>query len=177
MKVKTVTDIYLGRIVKAFGIRGELKFYPSDDFWQSVLDSKHLILRSPAEDDVDTRPAVLETWRPHGSGFVVELDGVKDRDDAEAAVGSELFIADDQIDVDMPDEPLPFQLLGITAKTESGEVLGEISAILQSKAHDIYEITGASGSFMVPAVPEFIISVDMADHTMIIRPVPGLIED
>ena len=177
MKVKTVTDIYLGRIVKAFGIRGELKFHPSEDFWQSVLESKHLMLHSPMDDGVNTRPAVLQTWRPHGSGFVVELDGVKDRNDAEAAVGTELFIADDQLDVDMPDEPLPFQLLGITAKTESGEVLGEISAILRSKAHDIYEITGASGSFMVPAVPEFIISVDVSDHTMIVRPVPGLMEE
>ncbi len=177
MKVKTVTDIYLGQIVKAFGIRGELKFHPSEDFWQSVLESKHMMLHSPVDGDVNTRPAVLQAWRPHGSAFVVELDGVEDRDAAEAMVGSELFIADDRIDVDMPDEPLPFQLLGIAAKTESGEVLGEISSILRSKAHDIYEISGASGSFLVPAVPEFIISVDAANRTMIVRTMPGLIEE
>ncbi len=177
MKVKTVTDIYLGRIVKAFGIRGELKFHPSDDFWQSVLKSKHLMLRSWSDGEVNRRPAVFLAWRPHGNNSVVKLDGVEDRGTAEALVGSELFIADDRIDIDMPDELLPFQLLGITAKTESGEVLGEVSSIMHSSAHDIYEITGANGSFLVPAVPEFIISVDAADRTMIVRPMPGLMEE
>jgi 16S rRNA processing protein RimM len=172
-----MTDIYLGRIVKAFGIRGELKFQPSDDFWESALNSKHLVLHSWLDDEVKRRPAVFLTTRPHGNNFVVKLDGVEDRDAAEAVVGGELFVADDQIDVDMPDGLLPFQLLGITAKTESGEMLGEISSIMHSAAHDIYEITGANGSFLVPAVPEFIISVDAADRTITVRPMPGLIEE
>jgi 16S rRNA processing protein RimM len=175
--VKSVSDIYLGRIVKAFGIRGELKFKPSDDFWDDVLGSQHLMMHSLMDGEVSARPAVLRAWRPHGNTFVVELEGIRDRNAAEAMIGSELFVADDQIDVDMPDELLPFQLLGITAKTESGEWLGEISAILRSSAHDIYEITGERGSFLVPAVPEFIVSIDADDRTMIVRPMPGLVEE
>jgi 16S rRNA processing protein RimM len=177
MKVKTVKEIYLGRIVKAFGIRGELKFNPSDDYWDGVLASKHLVLRSLTDGEVIARPAIFRAWRRHGNTIVVELEGTRDRNTAEAMVGSELFVAGDQIDVDMPDELLPFQLLGMTAKTERGEPLGEISAILRSAAHDIYEITGKSGSFLVPAVPEFIISVDAEDRTMVLRTMPGLVEE
>ncbi|MBI4720051.1 MAG: hypothetical protein HY770_02230 [Chitinivibrionia bacterium] len=36
------TDVYLGRLVKAFWIKGEVKFHPSDDFWDPVLESREL---------------------------------------------------------------------------------------------------------------------------------------
>ena len=36
--------IHLGRFVKAFGIRGELKLYTSDDFWPEALDSQALFI-------------------------------------------------------------------------------------------------------------------------------------
>ena len=32
-------EIYLGQIVKPFGIKGELKLLPSQDFWEGVLES------------------------------------------------------------------------------------------------------------------------------------------
>lgn len=173
----TMTDVYLGRIVKAFGIRGELKFHPSDDFWEDVLSSKQLTMNVSSDDKVTERPVVFEQSRPHGKNYVVKMDGVKDRTAAEAMVGAEVFIADDRIDVELPERLLPYQLLGMGAKTETGELLGEISSIVYSSAHDIWEITGPKGSFLVPAIPEFIVSVDESARTIIVRPVPGLIEE
>ena len=172
-----MTDIYLGRIVKAFGIRGELKFQPSDDFWANIFESKHLSLHSRSEGNVSKRPVVFLRSRPHGNNYVVRIDGVEDRDGAEAVVGGEVFIEDDRIDVDRPEELLPYQLLGMTAKTDDDEILGTVSSVMYSSAHDIYEITGANGSFLVPAVPEFIVSIDESSRTIVVRPMPGLIDE
>jgi 16S rRNA processing protein RimM len=177
MKVNTMTDIFLGRIVKAFGIHGELKFHPSDDFWENVFESRHLTLHSRGDGKLSKRSIAVERSRPHGNNYVVKVDGVENRDSAEALIGGELFIADDSIDVEMPDELLPYQLLGMTAKTEDGEVLGSISSIVYSSAHDIYEIKGKKGSFLVPAVPEFVVSVDCTSRTLVVRPMPGLIDE
>lgn len=172
-----MTDIYLGRIVKAFGIKGELKFHPSDDFWESTLESKQLMLHTHDDDDGVSRPVVFQRSRPHGNNYVVRVDGVDDRNGAEALVGSDVFIRDDELDVDPPEKLLPYQLIGMTAKDEGGVVLGRISSVVYSSAHDIYEISHDGGSFLVPAVPEFIVSIDQDAGTIVVRPMPGLIED
>jgi 16S rRNA processing protein RimM len=177
MKVTEVSDIFLGRIVKAFGIRGELKLHPSDDFWDDVLRSKRLMMQAPTEDGDERRPVAFKSTRPHGRSYVVRIDGVDDRNAAEDVVGAEVFVAEDELDVAFPDELLPFQVVGVTAKDEAGEVLGKVSSVIRSAAHDIYEVENNKGTFMVPAVPEFILGIDEEKKEMIIRPMPGLIED
>jgi 16S rRNA processing protein RimM len=172
-----MSSIFLGRIVKAFGIRGELKFHPSDDFWENVLESKNLTLLERADGKPSERALEVKTSRPHGGNYVVTLEGIDDRNAAEAVVGSEVFIEEDQIDVELPDEPLPYQLVGMNVRSESGEGLGEISSVIYSSAHAVYEITGPKGTFLVPAVPEFVVSLDEVTSTMVLRLMPGLIEE
>ena len=172
-----MTDIYLGCFVKAFGIRGEIKFHPASDFWEAALHSKHLRLGIVDGKEVITRPVTFKTVRPHGTSYVVTIDGVNDRNGAEALVGGEIFLAEDDIDVDMPEYPLPFQLIGLTVKDEDGETLGELAGIMQSGAHDVYEVKGGGRDFLVPAVPEFVVSIDLDEGEMVLRPIPGLIED
>jgi 16S rRNA processing protein RimM len=163
---------------KAFGIRGELKFHPSDDFWESVFRSQNLCLKMVSNGETHTRPVVVRKARQHGGSYVITIEGIEDRNEAESLVGGEIVIAEDRIDVGRADRLLPYQLLGMTAKTVDGELLGTVSAVLHSPAHEIYEITDGSGvSHLVPAVPEFIMSTDEPSRTIIVRHVTGLIED
>ncbi|MCZ6766788.1 MAG: ribosome maturation factor RimM [bacterium] len=177
MKVLEMTDIYLGRIVKAFGIRGELKFHPSEDFWEEVLESRKLELYSENAGKTTKLPFELVEKRPHGTSYVVKLKGVDNRNRAEELVGSELFVDGDALDVALPYELLPFQVVGMTVKDEAGNVLGRVTRIVFSAAHDVYEVERDGGTFMVPAIPEFVVDVNEDEGEMTIRPLPGLIED
>ncbi len=170
-------DIYLGRIVKAFGLRGELKFRPSDNFWEALFRSGNLVLRTQTDGETLSRSVAIEKSRPPGGGYVITVAGADDRNAAENLVGSEIFIGEELIDVERPEELLPYQLLGMTARAEDGEVLGAVSGVLFSNAHDIYEITGPKGSLLIPAVPEFIVSIEESTRTIVVRRMPGLIED
>jgi 16S rRNA processing protein RimM len=170
-------DIFLGRIGRAFGLSGELKFYPYDDFWESVFGSENLMLQTKENGETLERPLSIRNARRHAGDYVISIEGVEDRTAAESFVGGEVVIAEDRIDVRLSEKLLPYQLLGMTVKTESGEVLGTVSAVLYSPAHDIYEITGERRSLLVPAVPEFIVSAEESSRTMVVRYVPGLIEE
>jgi 16S rRNA processing protein RimM len=178
MNSATMKDVFLGRFVKAFGIRGELKFHPSEDFWEETLSSEQLWVEVETEDDVDRRPISFESTRPHGKrSYVVRVQGIDDRNTAEELIGGALFIAEDEIDIDMPAHPLPFQIIGASVRSEAGEVLGTVKSVLQSAAHDVYEIQGEGGDFLVPAVPEFIVGFDREKNEIVLRPMPGLIGD
>jgi|GEM_PF-602102 len=171
-----VQPIYLGRIVKAFGIRGELKFVGSDDFWVGVLESKRIYLQKLVDGEVEHRDLELRSYRPHGGCYVMKIAGIDDRNAAEREVGSEFFIDSDAIDVDLPDRELPFQVIGATIQLEGGRRLGVVRSMVFSSAHPVYGVETEDGEVLVPSVPEFIVSRDDAERIITIRPIPGLID-
>jgi 16S rRNA processing protein RimM len=171
------SEVYLGRFVKAFGIKGELKFVGSDDFWYDALQSKQLELRRLVEDGgVERSSVTIQRSRPHGVHYVVKVAGVENRTDAELQVGGELFIDGDKIDVDPPDVELPYQVVGLTVRTEDGRELGRIRSVIFSAAHPVYDIEGEAADVMVPAVPEFVVERDDDAGVITIRPIPGLLD-
>jgi 16S rRNA processing protein RimM len=162
--------------VRAQGLRGELKLYASDDFWFEVLESRELWVERPHAGDVERRPVRVERARPHQGRYVVKLEGVDDRNQAEAEVGGDLFVDLTRLDVDLPDRTLPFQVIGSVVRTEDGRVIGRVSNVLVSSAQEVYEVTGASGPVLIPAVPAFIVGRDKDTGDITVRPIPGLLD-
>jgi 16S rRNA processing protein RimM len=163
--------------VKAFGIKGELKFVGSDNFWPEALGSARLEMRRLIDGNVENREINIERFRPHGNNFVVKLEGVETRSGAETEIGIEVFIDTANLDVDLPDRELPFQVVGYTVKTEDGRVVGRIRSVIFSAAHPVYDIEDDTGDSMVPAVPEFVVGRDDEAGVVTIRPIPGLLND
>lgn len=170
------SSVFLGRFVKPFGIKGELKFVGSDDFWPEALGSKKLELRRPVENGFESGPVPIERIRPHGNHFVVKLEGVDDRNGAELQVGGELFLDSEDLDVPLPDYELPFQVLGLTVRTEENRVIGRVASVMYSAAHPVYVVDGENGEVLIPAVPEFIVSRDEPAGEIVIRPIDGLLD-
>jgi 16S rRNA processing protein RimM len=101
---------------------------------------------------------------------------VDDRGEAEAEVGADLFVDVSRLDVELPDRELPFQVMGMTVRTEDGRVLGRVTNVLASSAQSVYEVTGESGRVLIPAVPAFIVARDSERGEMTVRPIPGLLD-
>jgi 16S rRNA processing protein RimM len=167
--------IHLGRFVKAFGIRGELKLYASDDFWPEALDSEELFI---ARENVgEERSVTVEYGKPHGGQYIVKLEGVDERNDAEEIVGEDLFLDATEIDVPLPNRELPHQVIGMTVRTDGGRVIGKITGVLVGPAQSVYEVTGDEGKVaLIPAVPAFVIARDDDKKEIVIRVIPGLID-
>jgi 16S rRNA processing protein RimM len=139
-----------------------------------VLESKHLTLRRETARGIKESPIAFSKCRPHGNSYIVRIDGVKSRNQAEQLVGSELFVEEDQIDVELPERKLPFQVIGTTVELENRDVVGKVTSVIFSSAHDVYEVAGDEGKFLLPAVPEFIVRHDEDRRVMIVRLMPGL---
>jgi len=168
-------DVFLGRFVKPHGIRGELKLYASDDFWFEALASKRLFIARETGDT--TRRAVrVERAQPHQKQYIVKLEGIDDRSGAEEHVGANLFVDIAELDVALPDVELPYQVIGMRVRTEDGREIGTITGVITSTAQAIYQVTGETGTVLIPAVPAFIIARDSERGEMTVRPIPGLLD-
>lgn len=155
--------IAIGKLVRTVGLKGELKLYPySSD--PSCYEGVSLI--------IDGRTYLLEHFRMHkGMGFL-QLKGLNQLEDAEALVGHEAFMDREDIELD-EDEYLIADLIGLKVVTSEGEELGTIREVLSPAGHDIYVVQGKD-EILIPAVAEFIQSIDLEIRVVTVRLIEGM---
>lgn len=106
---------------------------------------------------------------------IAKLQGINTVDDAEKLRNKILYMHRDDLELD---ENTFFiqDLIGMTVKdTDSGFEYGKITDVLQNGANDVYVIKG-DREYLVPAIPDVIISTDIDNELMLIRPLEGLFD-
>jgi len=69
------------------------------------------------------------------------------------------------------------QLLGLAAVTEDGRPLGRLTEVLETGANNVFVIDGPDGQHLVPDIPDVVLAVDVATGRIVIRPMPGLLDN
>lgn len=123
---------------------------------------------------VDGRRSLLSIRSSRPSGHSVIADcGFSTAEEAERFEGAELFIHPSMRPVLAEDEFYLDQLFGMKVVTESGEDLGKIEEILETKAHNVYVTPHA----MIPGHADYIVKTDLENRLLVVRDMPGLRTD
>ncbi len=163
--------IELGRLVRPVGLRGEVKLLLTPDFWPEAMESQHLEL----EQDRRRRPVKILGHRAAGNCLVLKLDGVTNRDAAEALRGAELLLAG-ELDVEEPAEARPWQLIGLQVRLKSGEDLGEVIDLLPMPGQPLLQVKGEARVFEIPFVSPILCGIDWEEEIIEVDPPVGLLE-
>ena len=154
--------VLLGRVLGAFGVRGELKVDSFTDPVGAILRYRPWILR-----DARGAERTLDGVRGRESprGVVASLPGIDDRDAAEAMRGTEILVLRDALPPPGPDEYYWIDLEGLRVVTLEGVELGTVSHLLATGANDVLvarsSTPGNSRERMIPFLePQYIRSVD-----------------
>ena len=149
----------IGRIVKPFGVRGELLVEPLTDDPARFSDLKTVLIGQEGE---APNEVIVEHVRIAGRRVRLTLEGICTRDAAEDLRGLFLFVARaDRITLP-PGRHFVHTLIGLTVLSEEGGRLGTLAEVLKLPAHDVYVVRGEQGEIMIPAVEEFIRRIDPA---------------
>ena len=158
--------ITVGQIVNAHGIRGEIKILP-----QGVEVD---LLRSCKTLYINNQPHAVAASRVHKGCLLAKFNGVDDMDTA-------LTFKNKIVSIRRKDVKLPKgvffdqELIGLTTKdATTGEELGKVEEVLDYPAHKVYVVRGGRDEFMIPAVPAFIHSIDIAEAVIEIHVWEGL---
>ena len=131
----------------------------------------------PVSDESGTRVYQLRVTGMVKGTTLAEIDGVDDRNAAEALKGLQLFVDRDRLPPAEDDEFYHADLLGLTACLEGGTVLGRVTGLYDFGAGDSVEITGPKGQItMVPFTKAAVPAIDLAGGTMTIVPPAGLFD-
>lgn len=165
----------VGRILKASGVRGEMRVLPLTDFPERFDSLAEVFL---VEKGRPARRVTVERARSQGRFAVVKLAGVEDRRTAEGFAGATLEVGLDEAVVLPKGRYYVFDIVGLEAVTEDGRSVGRVKDVLKLPAHDVYVVENEAGEeIMIPAVETIVIRVDLRTRQMVLRPLEGLIPD
>ncbi|MBO4520333.1 MAG: 16S rRNA processing protein RimM [Alphaproteobacteria bacterium] len=150
--------ICVGAITTAHGVRGLVKV---KSFTRNAADFAAF---GELSDASAKRSFKVEIVGKNKDLFLVKIDGVTDRNAAEALRGTELFVSRSRLPETAGNEFYYADLVGMTAKSPDGSVLGKVAAVYNFGAGDMIEIEGVEDfiSFCQKNVPE----VDVKNREM-----------
>ena len=170
-------DLVVGRIAKAHGITGELVVDVRTDDPEARFAAGNRLRLKNFRAGIE-REVVVASVRPHSGRLLIRLEGIADRDSADALRGG-LFIVDsaELPPIDDPDEFYDHQLEGLAVRTVDGQNIGTVAEVLHTPGGELLSVRAESGTeVLVPFVNEIVTAVSLADRVVQINPPEGLLD-
>jgi len=161
--------ILIGKIVSAVGLKGEVKVYNYSDRPDIYEDTPSIY--------VDDVLMPVRSVRTQKNMIVLRLEGIDDRNAAERARGSLLYVTEDDLPELPEGEYYVRDLIGMEAVTEDGGHLGKVTDVIQNTAQDIFEVETEEGKqVLIPNVPAFVLDIDADSRRVTFRLIEGMLD-
>ena len=151
----TERRILLGRVLGAFGVRGELKLHSFTDPPAKVLKYQPWVLVHRGVE----REIANARGRDTAKGVLLTLPEVTDRDAAEALAGAEIWVPRSRLPAPKPGEYYWVDLEGLRVVNREGVLLGTVSHLFETAANDVIVVAG-DRERLVPFLDDFVLGVD-----------------
>lgn len=165
--------VAIGRVGPARGVSGDVFVEP----WTDVPAERFAAGAVLRTDPPDAGPLTVESLNLGGRKVVVRFAGVADRAAAESLRGVRLVVpAADRPPLEDPDEFYASDLVGLLARTVSGDQLGPVRDVVNLAGADylVLDIDGAER--LIPFVAAIVPTVDMVGGEVVVDPPEGLFD-
>jgi len=160
--------IEVGYVARAHGLRGEVRVELHNPGAETLFDAEAVYVGG-------LRFAVAGARPGPGDGVLLTLEGVTDRDAADALRGRAVEVRRDQIHLG-DGEVLVADLVGCAAVLEDGTPWGVIVAV-EVGAQDRLVIRDGDVVRQLPLVDAFVRGVDLVARSVVVAPPAGLPEE
>lgn len=149
--------ILVGRVLGAFGVRGEVKIESFTQPARALLRYQPWTVR-----DAHGRERIVEgvSGRETAKGVVARFPDVDERDGAEAMRGLELWAPRSALPPPAPGEYYWVDLEGLRVVTVEGVELGRVSHLFDTGANDVLVVQGERERMLPFIEPDVIRQVD-----------------
>ena len=153
--------IEAGEIVTTHGVRGEVKLLTWLDSPEFMCEFKRV--------RIEGTEYKLESCRVQKTCNLLKLKGIDTVEDAQALRDKtvEIFRSDVSDNIVFAAELVGMQVYA------DGALVGEITEVMDYPGNQVYVVRGEH-EYMIPAVKEFILSVDMENNEMQVRLIKGM---
>ncbi|HSK40520.1 MAG TPA: ribosome maturation factor RimM [Arenibaculum sp.] len=167
--------ICVGQITAAHGVRGLVKLKSFTEDPAGIADY------GPLTDQSGGRPLRIRLMSAAKDHWLAQVEGVCDRNAAEALAGTRLYVERSRLPEPEEDEFYHADLIGMPVFLAGGERWGRVTALHDFGAGDLVEVAledaaGSGHSVMVPFTREAVPVVDVRGRRIVVDPPAGLLE-
>jgi 16S rRNA processing protein RimM len=166
--------ILVGVVARTHGNRGEVIVNSQTDFPEERFHEGASVMARRNDGSLVTLEVIK--MRMHQGRPVILFSGIGSMNDAELLAGWELRVADEG-DTEPLDAGEYYQrdLIGCAVVTESGESIGEVTAVDGDRTATRLVVRSPRNELLIPLV-DAICTVDIAAKRITVRPPEGLLE-
>lgn len=161
----------VGQVVNTYGINGFVKVVPLVDNNNQFKNFKVLYI----QEKHNTHELQIEEVKFSKNLVLLKFKGIDTIEQAEEL--RNFYLQAKRSDIKL-EEGAHFivDLIGLEVYTEEGILLGNLKEVLQPGANDVYIVEDESKKeILLPAIPDVIKNVDIANNKMIVKLLKGLI--
>ena len=134
-----------------------MKAYSYASSYESFSAGRRIYL----DQDQEMKVLLISEVKFQAHSLLLRFQGVENRQQAEAISGYSLYLDVKDLQ-DLPEgEYYWYQLIGSRVYDDQDRFLGLLKEIFSTPAHDIWVIRDGKKELMLPAVEDFVISVDL----------------
>lgn len=175
-KQSGITQLRVGRLVKAHGLKGAIKLeLYTDEPERRFVPGASFSLQVPIDSPWRGKSIVLRELRWFNDAPVVFFEGVEDRTTAETLIRAILWVDKDDTEELDPDTWYDHELIGLTAMV-AGEAVGTVVRVDHFPAQDLIVVKTDTGDVFVPFVKEIVPEVNISNSTITVTPPGGLFD-
>lgn len=161
-----------GRIVKTFGLGGELVVNLYDTFPDEMNGEPVTI-----EIDGIRTPFFFASFRRRGvSKAVVVFEDMESEYRASELVGREFFLPAEPEAEELDDEIYLEDLVGYTLRAEGRSEMGAITGLIEHELNPLFEVEWSGRQVLIPAADELIVAIDERARSLTMALPDGLLD-
>ena len=164
----------MGGVVKPHGIRGEFCIKSNADSPSIFGKVASLYLQDGQKPPA---PFTVRSWREHKGLVLLQVQGVDDRNRAEELRGMTVLIREEDLPELDEGEQYLYKMMGCRVVLEDGTEVGVLEHFFENGEQEVWAIVNEQKQeILLPAVPEFVLDIDLDTKIITIAPPEGLLD-
>lgn len=165
----------IGKIVGVHGIAGNVKILSYAESTAVFKPGMPLVARRHQGEE---KTYSIKWVKPHTQTVLLSLKEIENRTQAEALVGSELFIEKKSLPKPADGDYYWFDIIGLSVFTVQGQYIGRVASIMPTGSNDVYVVKNSTGGrqeeTLIPALASVVVCIDLESKTMQVNLPEGL---
>ena len=161
--------ISVGRVTRTHGLKGELKFFPTD--------RDEILIKSGQRIQFRENQYKIESVRGVKSPFIVKFDGVNSIEAAKNLAGQEVLVAREDFELLPEGEYYRFEIEGLIVYDSTGRYYGVVEEVIATGSNDVYVVRDEGKEWLIPMIDSVVKAIDLDQGKLIFHCVEGLFEE
>jgi len=162
----------VGKVTGCFGIKGFVKVQPSTHSPGRLKKLRSVYLGRSAEDAIRYE---IEDVIFNSRGILIKFASLDDRTSAENIFGQFLFVGEDERAEPEKGSYFIHEIIGCEVWTQEERFVGTLEDVYRLPAQDLWAIRSGDKVYLIPAVKEFVLKVDIKKLRITVKLIEGLL--